>query len=62
MSQLVITKALSKAGEYLRIGKSTISHNCDIDYAGKQAHVELAGRMKQRDAGMPFEIIYLALT
>ncbi|KAF8075071.1 DNA polymerase family B-domain-containing protein [Lyophyllum atratum] len=34
MSQLVITKALSKN-----------------EYAGKQAHVELAGRMKQRDAG-----------
>ncbi|KAF8328374.1 delta DNA polymerase [Cantharellus anzutake] len=34
MSQLVITKALSKT-----------------DYAGKQAHVELAERMKQRDAG-----------
>ncbi len=37
MSQLVITKALSKT-----------------DYAGKQAHVELAERMKQRDAGTPF--------
>ncbi|KDQ61581.1 hypothetical protein JAAARDRAFT_31037 [Jaapia argillacea MUCL 33604] len=36
MSQLVITKALAKAGE---------------DYAAKQAHVELAERMKQRDAG-----------
>ncbi|KIM44857.1 hypothetical protein M413DRAFT_442827 [Hebeloma cylindrosporum] len=34
MSQLVITKALSK-----------------VDYAGKQAHVELADRMKLRDAG-----------
>lgn len=34
MSQLVITKALSKP-----------------QYAGKQAHVELAERMKQRDAG-----------
>ncbi|KAF7973956.1 hypothetical protein HWV62_13918 [Athelia sp. TMB] len=34
MSQLVITKALSKT-----------------DYAGKQAHVELAERMKIRDAG-----------
>lgn len=34
MSQLVITKALSKT-----------------DYAGKQAHVELAERMKLRDAG-----------
>lgn len=35
LSQLVISKALSKAGE---------------DYAGKQAHVELAERMKKRDA------------
>ncbi|KII85833.1 hypothetical protein PLICRDRAFT_144471 [Plicaturopsis crispa FD-325 SS-3] len=34
MSQLVITKALSKT-----------------DYSGKQAHVELAERMRQRDAG-----------
>lgn len=34
MSQLVITKALSK-----------------YDYAGKQAHVELAERMRKRDAG-----------
>ncbi|KAL1921871.1 uncharacterized protein VTP21DRAFT_10513 [Calcarisporiella thermophila] len=34
MSQLVITKALSKS-----------------DYAAKQAHVELAERMRQRDAG-----------
>lgn len=34
MSQLVITKALSKAS-----------------YEGKQAHVELANRMRQRDAG-----------
>jgi DNA polymerase delta subunit 1 len=36
MSQLVITKALSKSGE---------------EYAGKQAHVELAEKMKKRDAG-----------
>lgn len=35
LSHLVISKALSKAGE---------------DYAGKQAHVELAERMKKRDA------------
>lgn len=35
MSQLVITKALSKS-----------------DYAAKQAHVELAERMKKRDAGI----------
>ncbi|KAJ6184037.1 hypothetical protein N7519_005338 [Penicillium mononematosum] len=36
MSKLVITKALSKRKE---------------DYAGKQAHVELAERMHKRDAG-----------
>lgn len=36
LSQLVISKALSKSGE---------------DYAAKQAHVELAERMKKRDAG-----------
>ncbi|KAL9117224.1 MAG: hypothetical protein Q9187_006241 [Circinaria calcarea] len=36
MSKLVITKALSKD---------------DTEYAGKQAHVELAKRMKKRDAG-----------
>ena len=36
MSELVITKALSKSGE---------------EYAGKQAHVELAERMRKRDAG-----------
>lgn len=36
LSQLVISKALSKTGE---------------EYAGKQAHVELAEKMKKRDAG-----------
>lgn len=36
LSQLVITKALTKSGE---------------NYAGKQAHVELAEKMKKRDAG-----------
>lgn len=36
LSQLVITKALSKSGD---------------EYAGKQAHVELAERMRKRDAG-----------
>ena len=36
ISQLVITKQLSKGAE---------------DYAGKQAHVELAERMRKRDAG-----------
>ncbi|XP_071955316.1 DNA polymerase delta catalytic subunit-like [Antedon mediterranea] len=36
ISQLVITKELTKTGE---------------EYAGKQAHVELAARMRKRDAG-----------
>eukprot|EP00002_Diphylleia_rotans_P033158 TRINITY_DN7021_c0_g1_i1.p1 TRINITY_DN7021_c0_g1~~TRINITY_DN7021_c0_g1_i1.p1 ORF type:complete len:1103 (-),score=239.27 TRINITY_DN7021_c0_g1_i1:90-3398(-) len=36
LSELVITKALSKSGD---------------DYAAKQAHVELAERMRKRDAG-----------
>jgi hypothetical protein len=50
MSQLVITKALSKSGElYHRAHLSFI--NFWADYAAKQAHVELAERMKQRDAG-----------
>lgn len=44
MSQLVITKALAKAGEP-RLDRA------DPDYAAKQAHVELAERMKKRDAG-----------
>lgn len=35
MSQLVISKSLSKSGE---------------EYAGKQAHVELAEKMRKRDA------------
>jgi DNA polymerase delta subunit 1 len=54
MSQLVITKALAKSGRHgnhpiwaLQSAKWTFQ-----DYAGKQAHVELAERMKQRDAGM----------
>lgn len=52
MSQLVITKALSKTGECpwehtLAVRTLTSS----ADYAGKQAHVELAERMKKRDAG-----------
>jgi DNA polymerase delta subunit 1 len=36
ISQLVITKQLSKTAD---------------DYEGKQAHVELAERMRKRDAG-----------
>ncbi len=31
-----------------------------VDYAGKQAHVELAERMKQRDAGKP--VVSLVIT
>lgn len=53
MSQLVITKALSKTGEHIRDSMSSgvwLLILCQ-DYAGKQAHVELAERMKVRDAG-----------
>lgn len=55
MSQLVITKALSKAGEAITQPSIAGVHaNMDVrlEYAGKQAHVELAERMKQRDAGV----------
>jgi len=52
MSQLVITKALAKTGrhEHRKIERycRLIRHG---DYTGKQAHVELAEKMKQRDAG-----------
>ena len=55
MSQLVITKALAKAeGGALLIPSYRVFHSPSTipsDYAAKQAHVELAGRMKQRDAG-----------
>lgn len=51
LSQLVITKALSKAGE---------------DYHGKQAHVELAERMRKRDAAtapnMGDRVAYVIIT
>lgn len=47
MSQLVITKALAKLGSF-RIAEH---QQLISDYAGKQAHVELAERMKKRDAG-----------
>lgn len=52
MSQLVITKALAKAGtcKFCPVWSGSLTHFC-ADYAGKQAHVELADRMKQRDAG-----------
>ena len=55
MSQLVITKALAKAGtlDTLFSLLSGVERRCSqSDYAAKQAHVELAERMKQRDAGM----------
>lgn len=45
MSQLVITKALAK------LGSCPVGTKLTSDYAGKQAHVELAERMKKRDAG-----------
>jgi len=58
LSQLVITKALAKAGTFrftLPLPYSKLSSSADydvpIDYAAKQAHVELAERMKKRDAG-----------
>ena len=51
MSQLVITKALAKTGMSFFIPQRQISNVYVVDYAGKQAHVELAERMKQRDAG-----------
>lgn len=57
MSQLVITKALAKAGEYSIRGRPSLEGDGSdllpllLDYAAKQAHVELAARMKQRDAG-----------
>lgn len=47
LSQLVITKALSKSGNFRGINQILLGE----DYAGKQAHVELAERMKKRDAG-----------
>ena len=33
------------------IGRRNSRVNVGIEYTGKQAHVELAERMKQRDAG-----------
>ena len=65
MSQLVITKALAKAGES---SSTSVFSGCLmgilLDYAAKQAHVVLAERMRQRDAGknpsLPdFSISYL---
>lgn len=55
LSQLVITKALAKAGKFLmnlKSYKKGLTYFCGpIDYQNKQAHVELAERMKKRDAG-----------
>lgn len=51
MSQLVITKALAKSGTFLPCCGSDSSELSPSDYAAKQAHVELAERMRQRDAG-----------
>ena len=46
ISRLVITKSLNKGAEYaLGLGGKK------EDYKMKQAHVELAARMKKRDAG-----------
>lgn len=58
LSQLVITKALAKAGMFCR-SRARSPHDCfahgdpmySVDYQNKQAHVELAERMKKRDAG-----------
>lgn len=52
MSQLVITKALAKSGNGCHhLDSARLLTSCVPDYAAKQAHVELAERMKQRDAG-----------
>ena len=53
MSQLVITKALAKTGKHGHhlIWALLLANWTFRDYTGKQAHVELAERMKQRDAG-----------
>lgn len=50
MSQLVITKALAKTGNF---PPSSVWADIErsSDYAAKQAHVVLAERMKERDAG-----------
>lgn len=54
LSQLVITKALSKAGSFEDCSMTVRITNCFVqtsDYTNKQAHVELAERMRKRDAG-----------
>lgn len=64
MSQLVITKALAKNGKDTSKSPPVLSFRSlnflltrSIDYTGKQAHVELAERMKQRDAGTSNKIL-----
>lgn len=54
MSQLVITKALAKAGALnpFFLHNLRLLSGYSADYVGKQAHVELAERMRQRDAGV----------
>lgn len=52
MSQLVITKALSKESSYTTIvSVHTFLTKSSAAYEGKQAHDELAKRMRKRDAG-----------
>lgn len=53
LSQLVITKALAKSGETLLCfaSNSLLITRWLADYQNKQAHVELAERMRKRDAG-----------
>jgi len=54
ISRLVITKSLNKGAEYaLGLGGKK------EDYKVKQAHVELAARMKKRDAGSAPQVCIL---
>jgi DNA polymerase delta subunit 1 len=61
--QLVITKALSKTGGNIYISTDRSADNFPIEYTGKQAHVELVKRMRQRDPGQshPSQTFYLAI-
>jgi hypothetical protein len=55
MSQLVISKSLSKQGnapQRAARAQALTASPLFADYAGKQAHVELAEKMRKRDAGM----------
>ena len=56
LSKLVITKALTKSSkgdveEEAEPGKDTLAKDDKNEYKAKQAHVELAERMRKRDAG-----------